>query len=244
MEQANRTMHKRTLFGLGIFLLICQLIVIFLNDTVRKAVDLYTALPDGNAWFEHDHLATLYLLTPLSVTAMIAVLVMPGILLVLARGIYARPGELVLKGFGLSFLLHVVTTSAIKLFTGDPITPLLFTVLLAATLLACFVWLVARSGEDNRALQVFTDMNDRRHLAWLLAIPFLFVILLLPAILWQELNSDGFEAMEIGRSLTTTLLPDAVIRAGDRNTCWAMQSPSDGARCGAHQKSGSKRMVN
>ena len=207
MEQANRTMHKRTLIGLGIFLLICQLIVTFLNDAVRKAAELYSALPDGNAWFVHDHLATLYLLTPLSTTAMTTVLVMPGILLVLARGIDVRPGELVLKGFGLSFLLHVTTTSAVKLLTGDPVTPLLFTALLAATLLACFGWLVAHSGGDNRALQVFTDTDDRRQLGWLLAIPLLFVCLLLPSILWQELNSDGFEAMEIGRSLTSTLLP-------------------------------------
>jgi hypothetical protein len=42
----------------------------------------------------------------------------------------------------------------------------------------------------------------------------LFVILLLPAILWQKLNADGFEAMEIGKSLTSTLLPTFLGKSG------------------------------
>lgn len=208
-------MHKRTLFGLGFSLLTSLLIVFFLGDSAgSKAVGFYSPRPGSNAWFAHDHLATFYLLLPLSITAMVVILTMPGILLILAAGKEVRPGALVLKGFGLSFLLLVTTTSIAKLVSGTPITPALFTGILVTTLFACFGWLAGHAGSDNRALQIFSNRDNRRQLGWLLAIPALFVIFMSPAIFWQDLNSDGFEAMEIGHSLMTTLLPAFLNKSG------------------------------
>jgi hypothetical protein len=200
-------MQKRTLVNLGIFLLVCLLTAIFLDDTASRAARLYDAQPAPVGWYATTRLATLYLLTPLVITAITASLMMPGVLLLLSARRQMHVGELLLKAFGLSFLAHVVTLSTLKAFTDGPVSGTQFEAALATLLCASYVWLLIRSGKDNPALAIFSDHVSRRRLIWFIAIPALFTAALLPSIFWQELNPDGFEAMEIGRTLSELMLP-------------------------------------
>lgn len=198
---------KRLLAGLGAFLLLNLIIVIFLRDTIPAVAALYPELPASSSWFIASHAGLLYCLTPLIITASIVTLLAPGLLIVIACKWAEYPGELVLKGFGLSWVLHFTTTSLTKSVSGSPLDPALFLLLLSGTLVAAYGFLVLRARTNTVTFSMFHDSGNRRRIYWLFAIPFLFIIPLLPVIFWQDLNADGFEAMEIGRTLSTSILP-------------------------------------
>jgi len=205
---------KRSLAGLGIFLLLNLFIIIFLRDTISAVAGLYPELPESTHWFVASHAVFLYLLTPLIVAATIVTLLAPGLLIVIAGKWAESPGELVLKGFGLSWVLHFLTTSIAKAFSDSPLDSARFILLVSIMLVAAFGALVLRSRKVNRIFSLFSDPANRAQLLWLFAIPFIFVIPLLPVIFWQDLNADGFEAMEIGRTLSTSILPVFPTSAG------------------------------
>lgn len=198
---------KGSLAGLGAFLLLNLLIVIFLRDTVPAVAGLYPELPAPAHWFVASHAGLLYLLTPLIITATIVTLLAPGLLIVIAGKWAESPGELVLKGFGIALVLHFLTTSVTKALTDSPLDPARFLLLLSATLVATFGFLAVRTLRTAGIFSMFSDPGNRGRIYLLFAIPFLFIIPLLPAIFWQDLNADGFEAMEIGRTLSTSILP-------------------------------------
>lgn len=200
-------MHARTLAYLGLFLSANFLLVLLLRHHVPETAALFNNLGSASPWFVPAHFSELYLLTPLVVMAAMVVLLAPGVLLVLAYGGTGSAGELVLKGFVIAFLLHALTTTLVKLLTGAAMTPVIFISLLAATLTACYLYLFVRHRSGHSSLDLLLDTGNRRQLLWMLAIPFLFVAPLLPVIFWQDLNSDGFEAMEIGRTLSSQILP-------------------------------------
>jgi hypothetical protein len=48
----------------------------------------------------------------------------------------------------------------------------------------------------------------------MIAIPCIAVVALIPTIFWQDLSADGFEALEIGRSLSWTIFPRFLTQSG------------------------------
>jgi hypothetical protein len=206
--------YKRIIAGLGVFLTLNLLIVIFLHDTVPAVAGLYPELPAPVHWFVASRIGLLYFLTPLVITAAIVTLLAPGLLIVIAGRWADTPGELVLKGFGISLVLHFLTTSVVKVLTHSPLDPARFMLLLSATLVVTFGLLVLRALKTAGMFSMFSDPGNRGRIYLLFAIPFLFIIPLLPAIFWQDLNADGFEAMEIGMTLSTSILPVFPTSAG------------------------------
>lgn len=205
---------KRPLAALGTFLLLNLCIVIFLRDTIPAITHLYPDPAVSGAWFVPQHFWQLYLLTPLVVTASIITLLAPGLLIVVAGKWADSPGELMLQGFGLSYVLHFLTTSAAKTVSGGPLDSSHFLLLLSATLAITYGYLVLRARKAGAVFRMFADPCNRAQLYWLFAIPFIFIIALLPVLFWQDLNADGFEAMEIGRTLSTAILPVFPTAAG------------------------------
>lgn len=205
---------KRSLAGLAAFLLLNLGIVICLRDTVPAVAGLYNDVPAGAHWLDVRHAGLLYFVTPLIVMASVITLLAPGMLIVLAGNGAGTPGELLLKGFAVAYVLHFLTTTAAKTVAGTALDPAGFMLLLSVSLFATYGLLVLRARRTPGLLGLFADPQNRTQLYWLLAIPFLFVIALLPAIFWQDLNADGFEAMEIGRTLSNAVLPVFPTEAG------------------------------
>ena len=205
---------NRSLAGLGAFLLFNLGILLFLRDTIPAVAGLYPELPGSAHWFVAQHAGLLYFLTPLVITAAIVTLLAPGVLLIIAGKQAANPGELMLKGFAVSCLLHFLTTSLVKAVSDNPLDSTDFMLLLSVTLAGTFGLLVLRSQKVTGMFRMFSDPASRTLLYWMFAIPFVFIIPLVPVIFWQELNADGFEAMEIGRTLATAILPVFPTEAG------------------------------
>jgi hypothetical protein len=199
--------HSKPLAALGAFLLACLLIVLFLRDIPAEVAALYPQIPAGATWFSLPHAATLYLLTPLVTAAAIILLLAPGLLVALAGRQAADPGELLLKGFGIAFTVHFFTGTLLKLGLDRALDSLDFLLALGASLVLAFAWLAVRAQRDDHVFDVLIDPAFRGRYYTLLAIPFLVVIPLLPVLFWQDLNADGFEAMEMGRSLAFTIMP-------------------------------------
>jgi len=205
---------KRPLAVLGCFLLLNLGVVVFLRDCIPAVAGLYPEVPASAHWFDAQHAGLLYFLAPLVTMAAIVTLLAPGLLVVVAFGSAGSAGELLLKGFGLSYILHVAAGTLVKAVSDTPLDSTHFILLLSAELVGAYVLLVLRARRATGLFGLFSDPRNHAQLIWPMAIPFLFVIPLLPVIFWQDLNSDGFEAMEIGRTLSTTLLPVFPTAAG------------------------------
>lgn len=201
-------MHTRTLGYLGLFLVSNLLIVLLLRNIVPETAELFDNLDSVNPWFVPRYLTELYLITPLVLMATMVLLFSPGILFVLAHGGVNNAGELVLKGFVVAFLLHFLSTTSGKILTGTSMTPVLFIGLLTGILVTSYIYIVVRYRSGNNcSLDLLLDAENRRQFLWFLFIPFLYIAALLPVIFWQDLNTDGYEAMEIGRTLSSKILP-------------------------------------
>jgi hypothetical protein len=198
---------KRLLAGLAAFLLLNLGIVLWLHDSIPAVAALYPEVPAGAHWFDLQHAGLLYAVAPLVITATIVTLLAPGLLIVLAARAAENTGELLLKGFGVAYVLHFLTTSVTKAVSDTPLDADRFLMLLAASVAASYGLLLWRARRGPGLFGLLADPRNRAQLYWPLVIPFLFIIPLLPAIFWMDLNADGFEAMEIGMSLATKVLP-------------------------------------
>jgi len=206
-QVAARAVSKRAVAALGLALAVSGVVVAGFREVIPQISALYPqALPE-QPYFVPAHAGLLYLAMPLAVLAALALLLAPGIFLVLAGGRCERLGDLMLKGFGGAFLVHLLASSTVKGLSGTPLTSGTFLAIALATGALAWGVLAIRVWRGTVLPWPLAEPTDRRRLSWLLAIPALTVVLLLPVIFWQDLNEDGFEALEIGRSLATHLLP-------------------------------------
>ncbi|NNG15044.1 MAG: hypothetical protein HKM89_01100 [Gemmatimonadales bacterium] len=210
MESAGK--HRAISTGV---LLAFSVVGMVLTRGVPAAVrDLYpTALPP-HPYFVPGNAALLYIALPFACVTAILVLLLPGIFLVLAHGRDDRLESVVIKGFGAALVLHFVTTTGAKLLLPGPIGPATFMVLAAGAGLVTWGILAGRLRRFATMRWPLGDATGRRRLAWMMAIPWIAVVLLVPTIFWQDLSADGFEAMEIGRSLSWTVLPRFLTESG------------------------------
>ena len=102
---------QRTIVTAGALLVVCFLLAVPLRSVLVRVNDLYPAELPASPYFIAEHFGLLYLALPLAVLALLLVILAPGLLLVLASGKAASVEELVLKGFGASFVVHFVALS-------------------------------------------------------------------------------------------------------------------------------------
>jgi hypothetical protein len=144
----------------------------------------------------------------------VMVLLLPGIFLVLASGRNDRLEAVVIKGFGATLVLHFVTTTVAKLLMPGPIGPETFLLLVSGAGVVTWGILASRLRQPGMMRWPLNDSMARRRIAWMVVILWITVAGLVPTLFWQDLSADGFEALEIGRSLSWTIFPRFLTRSG------------------------------
>jgi hypothetical protein len=161
-----------------------------------------------------DHAVLLYLLLPLACLTAVTVLMLPGIFFVLALGRDDRIEAVVVKGFGVSLVVHFVTTALAKTLFPPPITTATFLALIIGAGVVAWGTLLARLRRPGGLRWPERDGIAYRRLGWMAALVAVTVAVFLPIFFWQDLSPDGFEALEIGRSLSWTALPRFLTQGG------------------------------
>ena len=176
--------------------------------------NLYPGALPVHPYFVPDHAALLYLLLPLACLTAVTVLMLPGVFLVLAQGRDERLEAVVVKGLGVSLAVHFVTTALAKTFLPRPIEPGTFLALIIGAAVVAWGVLVTRLRRPGELRWPASDAITHRRLGWIAALVVVPVAVLLPILFWQDLSPDGFEAIEIGRSLSWTVLPRFLTKSG------------------------------
>lgn len=198
------TMRRVPALGLAIALVVAA--GLELRGVLRSVADLYPGALPSQPFFVPDHALLLYVASPLAVLGMVGMLLAPGLLLALVTGGSHRLGLLAARTFGGALLLRVLTHSALKVLGVVPLGAGAF-VLTEVALDAVLLGLLALRLRRGRPVALPSEREDRRRFWWMVAIVILVAVLLLPALFWQDMTEDGLEALEIGRSLATHVVP-------------------------------------
>jgi len=177
------------------------------GDLPARVAWLYPNSVPAHPYLRLDHGLLLYLGMPLSVMAAIFLYLSPGLTALLATGRHTTVAPWLLEGFGLSFLIHMLASSTLKIIAPLPVgRP---EVLTTAAVVAGASWLLWawRSPQVGEVQWPFETAEGRRRLWGLLTFCFMAMVALLPVLFWQDLTEDGLEALEIGRSLTWWIVP-------------------------------------
>jgi hypothetical protein len=192
---------------LGLLLVVSCAIVLSGRGVVAKTTSLYAWELPAHPYLNLAHAGLLYGVMPLVVISSLIVFLLPGIFLVLALGKTARWPELLVWAFGTSLITYVFVTSGVKLLAGRPVEPIAFVAAVTAAGACAWLILAVRVWRGSRLPWPLALRADVRRLLWTIAIPTVVLLTLLPVIFWQDMNDDGVEALEIGRSLTAHILP-------------------------------------
>ncbi len=179
--------------------------------TVRN---LYPDTLPVHPYFVADHWLLLYIGLPLACLTAVTLLLLPGVFLALALGRDERFEVVLVKGLGLSLVLHFSTTALAKLVLPHPLNPGVFLGLVIGSGVATWGILLLRLRRLGERRWPQLDRVARRRLGWMTAMVVVAVVALVPVLFWQDMNPDGFEALEIGRSLSWTVLPRFLTKSG------------------------------
>ena len=194
-------------FLLGAIILSMGLFIGFSREVISDVSNLYPGDLPAQPYFILQHAVLLYVVTPLVVLAAIILLLIPGIFFVLANAQISGLGDLVLKGFGTSFLLHFCARVGFQLVFQSSMTAHMFFLITVGLVLLSWILLGIRVLQGSRVLEAFLLSIDGRRILLAMAIPMVIVVFLLPSFFWQNFSGDGWETFEIGRSLSTHLIP-------------------------------------
>lgn len=198
-------MTRRDLAALGGLFVAAVSLLVALRDAPQRAQALFAEALPAQPYFVPGDFLQLYVMLPLAVVAAVVVMLAPGVFLVMAAGGTRDLAQLVIKGTIAASLVHAGSFSLLKLFVGQPSRGA-FTGLLCGAGLAAWLVLAWRQSR-GRAAGLAGAADDRRRLAWLFTMPAAITVLLLPVLVWQDLNPDGLEALTTGRSLGELILP-------------------------------------
>jgi hypothetical protein len=201
------TISARVVGLLGVLLVVSCAIVVSGRGVVAEITSLYAWELPAHPYLDLAHAGLLYVVMPLVVLSSLIVFLLPGILLVLALGKVARWPELLVWAFGTSLITYVFVTTGVKLLATWPVEPIAFVAAMAAAGACAWLILAVRVWRGSRLPWPLALRADVRRLLWTVAIPSVVLLALLPVIFWQDMNDDGLEALEIGRSLATHILP-------------------------------------
>lgn len=198
---------KVVVISLGLLLAISWVVAYKGSSVVSQAVNLhYLHLPE-HPYFQPGNAGLLYVLTPIVVINSLTLFLLPGIFLVLARGKTHRWTEMIIQAFGTSFIVYVVLISMVKLISPVPPDSSTFIVAVASGGALAWAILAYRVFQGTKLPWPISQRQDIRRLVWTVSIPVVVLLVLFPIIFWQDMHDDGFEALEIGRSLSTYFLP-------------------------------------
>ena len=202
-----RSLSRRTVIYLGLLLVASYIVAWVGRDVVPGVVNLYSVELPEHPYFQPDRAGLLYVLVPLVVVSSLVLFLLPGLFLVLASGKTARWTELVIRAFGASFIVYVTLISAVKLLSSTLPSSFAFVCALGGGGVLAWGVLAFRVFRGDRLAWALSQQADLRRLGWTMAIPVIVLLTMMPVIFWQDMHDDGFEALEIGRSLSAYLLP-------------------------------------
>lgn len=200
-------MTSRTVLHLGLIALLAWIVGWGGRGMVLQVVNRYYWNLPEHPYFALPNAGLLYIVMPTVVLCMLILFTFPGLLTMLAWGATHRWPELFLRSFGVSLILYFFSTAVAKSTTSGPVAPTVFAGTLACVTFLAWGILAIRVVKGRARPWMLADAEDRRRLLWTILIPVVAVMALLPAVYWQDLNDDGFEALEIGRSLSTFITP-------------------------------------
>jgi len=203
-ESGSLTLRRLPALGLAIAIVVGA--GLGFRGVLRSVADLYPGNLPAHPFFVPEHGLLLYVAMPLAVLGTIGMLLAPGFLLALIAGGSTRLGPLAATSFGGAFLLRGFAHAVLKLSGVVPLAVHGFT-LTEVALDGVLLGLLALRLRGGRPVALPAEREDQRRLWWMAAIVILTVVLLLPSIFWQDLTDDGVEALEIGRSLATHIVP-------------------------------------
>jgi len=205
-QAASGSLTMRRVPALGLAVAIVVAAGLGLPGVLRRVAGLYPEALPPHPFFIPDHGLLLYVATPLVVLGMVGMLLAPGFLMTLVTGGSGRPGLLAATTFGGALILRGVAHSALKLSGVLPLGAGAF-VVTEVVLDAVLLGLLALRLRSGRPVALPSEPEDRRRLWWMVALVVLTAVLLLPALFWQDMTEDGAEALEIGRSMASYVVP-------------------------------------
>ncbi len=123
----------------------------------------------------------------------------PGVLIVIGAARRIGFCDAITKGFLVSFAVVSVLGLASGWTSTRP--SLAFVTSLMAVTACAWVWCVQRGG------MLESPAESKRRLLWLVGLSSFAVAVSVPIVFWQDLNSDGGEALTMARSLDQFLIP-------------------------------------
>lgn len=198
---------NRRVLGTGLVLLLGIVGAVFSRGIPAVVSRLYSTDLPTHPYFVPEHALLLYIGLPLAVLTVSIVMIAPGLLAVLALGGEDRVGPWVVKGFGAALVIHFATATCAKIFVPLPMSQTVFLLLTGGAGVVAWLGLAVRLSRPETVRWPLATPTARRRLGWMLGIVWLSVVALVPILFWQDLNADGFEALEIGGSLSWTVLP-------------------------------------
>lgn len=196
---------KGSVLLIGALLVGSWTIVTLAGSVVAEVTSLFPEVAPAHPYFLPQHGWLLYVRLPAVALSAVALLLLPGVCLVLATGRASGWADVAVLGFGTSYLLNVALTTILKPVLGTPIDGADFRTGLAIVAATCWVALLWRVRAGVR--WPLTSSADTRRILWTVAIVLVTLLSLIPVMFWQDMNDDGFEALEIGRSLSRFYLP-------------------------------------
>jgi len=179
------------------------------RGSVAQAAGLFPLELPAQPWFVTQYAMLLYLIVPLTVMAAVYLFLAPGLLLVLAAGQARGLAVWVVQGFGAVLVGYPIAISALKGIRGTTD----FSSVVGMTLLLCLAAAAVAALRTRRGESLPWPAGKpgaARRAAWIAGIPIAISLLLLPTIFWLDFNGDGWEALQLGASLESNLLPLAV----------------------------------
>lgn len=205
-EAATGSLTMRRVPALGLAVAIVVAAGLGLPSVLQRVAGLYPGALPPHPFFIPRHGLLLYGATPLVVLGMVGMLLVPGFLMSLIAGGSRRPGLLAATTFGGALIVRGLAHTALKLSGVVPLGAGAFAVT-EVVLDTALLGLLALRLHGGRAVSLPAEREDRRRLWWMVALVALTVVLLLPAIFWQDMTEDGAEALEIGRSMASYVVP-------------------------------------
>ena len=193
----------RAVVRLGAAFAACAGLVLAAGSLGERIAGIYPGAIPAHPYFIPAHAAVLYLLWPAVVLATLFIIVFPGICLALLRRPPTSLAPLVVEGFALSMAVQILVQVLVSAWIPER-SPRAVVFLLIGT--GAVSWLLLAARRHHRR-DVPWAAEDRRRLAWLVVLPALAAMILLPVLSWQDFNPDGLEAFSTGRSLFSHALP-------------------------------------
>ncbi len=203
----NQTISRLVVICLGLLLVISCVVVYYGEGIIAQVASLYPQEVPEHPYFQPTHTWLLYVLMPSVVISSLILLLLPGMFLVLAMGKIHRWTELMIWAFGISFIAYFFVTSAVKLISRTPSDSVTFVAAVASGGALAWAILAFRVFRGIKLSWPLATKSDVRRVCFSIAIPVVTLLALIPIIFWQDMHDDGFEALELGRSLSVHFLP-------------------------------------